>query len=379
MASPCRADHVGSLLRPAYLRDARQGVREGRVSDAELRALEDRAVREAITLQEAIGLDVITDGELRRTTWIATADPLSDRAPLTGYTNLPEDDAWRWATMWRSGEGAPAAVGTTRRSFFTERLSVRRDLVGAEYPFLKAHAHGRTKYTIPAPSWHRVYWHPVHSRDAYPTVEEFLGDVRDYVRGEVNRAIAQGCDYIQLDAPNYASFHCDPDIRAVLTSQGRNLDAELLTDAEIDNSVFEGIGGVTRAMHICRGNNAGNWLANGGYGQIADTLFPQLSNIDRLLLEYDTPRAGDFGPLRHVRPDAEVVLGLLTTKEGRLEDAAVVQARIREAAGYVPLERLALSPQCGFASVETGNPLTPEEQEAKLQLVSQVAREVWQN
>ena len=154
--------------------------------------------------------------------------------------------------------------------------------------------------------------------------------------------------------------------------------AELVADAEIDNAVFEGISGVTRAIHICRGNApGGRWLANGGYEPIAGDVFPRLTNYDRLLLEYDTPRAGDFGPLRHVQPEAAVVLGLLTTKAGALEDAAAVEARIRDATRYIPLARLAVSPQCGFASGEAGNPLTPDQQEAKLRRVAEVARRVW--
>src|SRR6266705_2974278 len=150
------------------------------------------------------------------------------------------------------------------------------------------------------------------------------------------------------------------------------MDAELTADAEIDDTVFEGVSGVTRAIHICRGNApGGRWLANGGYGRIAEQVFPRLAHYDRLLLEYDTPRAGDFGPLRHVRPGATVVLGLLTTKQGALEEASAVAARIGEASRHVPLERLAVSPQCGFASGEAGNPLTLEEQEAKLRRVAE--------
>jgi methionine synthase II (cobalamin-independent) len=187
-----------------------------------------------------------------------------------------------------------------------------------------------------------------------------------------------GCDYVQLDAPNYGMFHCDAEARAFFAAQGRDLAAELAFDVEIDNAVFAGISGITRALHVCRGNNAGGrWVANGGYEAVADALFPYLTNIDTLLLEYDTPRAGDFHPLRHVLPQHTVVLGLLTTKSPLLEDASAVEARLREASQSVPLERLALSPQCGFASVAAGNPLTPADQEAKLRLVSQIARRVW--
>jgi 5-methyltetrahydropteroyltriglutamate--homocysteine methyltransferase len=210
-------------------------------------------------------------------------------------------------------------------------------------------------------------------------VDAFLQDVRDYVREEViERAISLGCDYIQLDAPNYGQFYPDPEIRAELEADGHDLDAALIGDAEIDNDVFEGVTGVTRALHVCRGNGPGGiWSATGGYDAFAEEMFPRLHNIDTLLLEYDTPRAGDFSPLAHVLPHASVVLGLLTTKDGALEDAATVEQRIYEAAHFVPLERLSLSPQCGFNSALQGNPLTAEEQEAKLRLVAEVARRVW--
>ena len=376
-----RADVVGSLLRPAYLKDARRGARTGLVSDADLLAAEDRAVREAIALQESAGIDVITDGELRRNSWVVTI-PLRPEgrpyAPLAGYEFLPADPGW-WS-LWKEPDGRRAQVyDAPARPFVTRPISVVRDLVGHEYAFLRANARARTKLTIPAPSWHRIFWHPEHSRAAYPTAEDFLRAIAGYLRDEVIPALrAAGGDYLQLDAPNYAQWHVDPDNRAAFQSWGHDMAAELVADAEIDNLVFAGVPGMTRAIHICRGNApGGRWLANGGYEKIAAEVFPRLSHFDRLLLEYDTPRAGDFGPLRHVRAGAEVVLGLLTTKQGALEDAAAVQTRIREAARLVPLEHLAVSPQCGFASGEAGNPLTPAEQEAKLRLVGAVARTVW--
>jgi 5-methyltetrahydropteroyltriglutamate--homocysteine methyltransferase len=375
MPAIARADTVGSLLRPAYLREVRQGRRAGHVSDAELRTAEDRAVCEAIALQEAAGLDVINDGELRRGTWIVTTSATSGHNAIPADPNEPY-----WLSLWKSPDTAllPVANPPTRL-YVTARIREARDISQTEYAFLTGNAHTRTKFTIPAPSWHRVYWHPVHSRTAYATAEAYLHDMRDYIRGVVERVIAMGCDYVQLDAPNYGMFHCDTEARAFFASQGRDLAAELAFDVEIDNSVCAGSSGITRALHVCRGNNSGGrWVANGGYEAVAEALFPQLTNIDTLLLEYDTPRAGDFSPLRHVLPQHTVVLGLLTTKSAALEDAAAVEARIREATQYVPLERLALSPQCGFASVEAGNPLTPAEQEAKLRLVSQVARRVWQ-
>ena len=365
MTASVRAETVGSLLRPAELRAARERASAGEIGEAELRQAEDAAVLKAIALQEAAGLDVITDGEMRRISWIATV-----RGTLSGFTLIPGGPGWQW-------KGTAEADSWTDRPFpfVTERIGVLKDLAQTEYAFLKVHARTRTKYCVPAPSYHRTVWHPVHSRDAYPSCEEFLIDIRDYLRGLVRRLVDLGCDYMQLDAPNYGNL-CDPEIRAMMEGQGRDLDAELPFDIDLDSSVFAGISGVTRAMHICRGNAAGNWAASGGYERIAAGLFPHLE-LDRLLLEYDTPRAGDFGPLRHVHPDTVVVLGLITTKSGELEQAEAVERRIREASRLVPLERLALSPQCGFASVEAGNPVTPEEQEAKLRLVVDVAHCIW--
>ena len=380
-AGTARADVVGSLLRPAVLRTAREASRAGTLGEAELRAVEARAVREAIALQESAGIDAITDGEVRRNSWVVTI-PLRElgvaHAPLAGYEFLPAEPGW-WS-LWKEPDGRRAQVWTLpTRPFITQPLRVVRDIVADEYAFLKANARHRTKFTIPAPSWHRIFWHPRYSRAAYPSADEFVRAMADYLREHVvKKIVALGGDYIQMDAPNYAQWHVDPDNRAAFEGWCHDMAAELVADAELDNLAFEGVSGVTRAMHVCRGNApGGRWLANGGYESISGVVFPRLRSYDRLLLEYDTPRAGDFTPLKHVRPETTVVLGLLTTKAGALEDAATVEKRIREATQYIPLERLALSPQCGFASGEAGNPLTPEQQEAKLALIGQLARRVW--
>ena len=378
---PSRADVVGSLLRPDYLREARKAAREGRLSAAELHTVEDRAVREAITLQESAGLDVITDGELRRGSWVVTI-PLREEAiphaPLAGFEFLPADAGW-WS-LWKEPDGRKAQVWTEpRRPFVTKPLTVVRDVISEEYAFLKANARARTKFTIPAPSWHRIFWHPEYSRAAYPTPEDFLRAVAVYLRTHVvEKIIAMGGDYVQLDAPNYAQWHVDPDNRAAFESWGHDMAKELVADAELDNEVFAGVSGITRAIHVCRGNApGGRWLANGGYEKIASDVFPRLTNYTRLLLEFDTPRAGGFEPLKHVRADTEVVLGLLTTKQGALEPADAVEMRVLEASKTVGRERLAISPQCGFASGEAGNPLTPADQEAKLRRIAEVARKLW--
>ncbi len=380
--TPARADVVGSLLRPEYLREARDAARTGSLDADELHALEDKAVLEAIALQESAGIQAITDGEFRRTGWIAfipmVDDPLFE-APVSGFEFLSAASGWRG--LWKTGAGDPADTSALppEEPFVTRRLQVERDIVGDEYSFLKANAKARAKYTIPAPSWSRIFWHPEYSADAYPTSDDFIEDIARLTREHiVDRLVELGCDYIQLDAPNYAQWHIDSGNRAVFEEHGHDMAHELVADAEFDNMVFEGLAGVTRAMHMCRGNAPGGmWAATGGYEVISSEVFPRLTNLDRLLLEYDSDRAGGFAPLADVLPHHQVVLGLVTTKDGTLEDADDVVARIEEATEHVPLDRLAVSPQCGFASGEIARTMTPEEQEAKLRLVGEVARRVW--
>jgi 5-methyltetrahydropteroyltriglutamate--homocysteine methyltransferase len=378
-----RADVVGSLLRPEYLREAREAARAGRIDAVELRAAEDSAVLEAIGLQEDAGIEAITDGEYRRYGWIALIPIIDDplfRAPVSGFEFLDADSGWRG--LWKTGAGEPADTSglPPQEPFVTRPLEVDRDIVADEYTFLKAYAHARAKYTIPAPSWHRIYWHPDYSTDAYPTSDDFIRDIVRILREHVvDRLIELGCDYIQLDAPNYAQWHIDPGNRGAFEEHGHDMAHELVADAVFDNMVFEGLAGVTRAMHMCRGNAPGGmWAATGGYEAISKEVFPRLTNIDRLLLEYDSDRAGTFGPLADVLPTHQVVLGLVTTKDGTLEDPDHLVERVEEAKRYVPLDRLAISPQCGFASGEIARTMTVDEQAAKLRLVGDVARRIWE-
>jgi 5-methyltetrahydropteroyltriglutamate--homocysteine methyltransferase len=361
--SIARAETVGSLLRSPQLLLARRQLSEGSLSQERVRQLEDSAVMEAIRFQEEAGLDVITDGELRRAGWAPTAQAFDGFELRRGGPGL----SWH-------GEGPELVAQGNGYPTIVRRLRPRRSL-HQDYAFLAEHARARTKYCLPAPSYHRRNWYAEHSSEAYPTCEDFLLDVRDHLREVVARLVELGCDYIQLDAPNYGSL-CDRGHRAFLESHGHDLDAELDFDVRLDSSVFEGLKGVTRALHVCRGNAAGRWHSTGGYDVIADRLFPGL-DVDVLLLEYDSDRAGNFAPLASVRPGTVAVLGLVTTKSGVLENEAAIEARIAEAARIKPLVELALSPQCGFASVAAGNPLTPAEQEAKLRLVGRVARRVW--
>ena len=386
MGKIARADVIGSLLRPSYLQEARKAAREGRLDPKQARAAEDRAIADAIALQENAGLDAVTDGEFRRMSFIATIGVRdAELGPLSGFETLVADA--EWTGLWKNPDGSfggltlPEDRTKSRRSIVVDKVGVKRDVVADEFPFLKAHTRkAQPKYTFPAPSWHRVAWDPKHSRDAYPTARAFLIAMRDYIRDVIKKLVASGCTYIHMDAPNYTQWHTDPSIRAAFESWGHDMDKELIEDAEIDNSVFDGITGITRAIHLCRGNAPrGRWLANGGCEAIADRLYPRLTNYDTLLLEYDSPRAGDFSSLKHVRSDTVVVLGLVTTKDGRLEDPAMVEARIREAAKVIPLDRLALSPQCGFASGEYADTMTLPQQEAKLRFVGAIADRVWPN
>jgi 5-methyltetrahydropteroyltriglutamate--homocysteine methyltransferase len=365
-----RAETVGSLLRDDAV------VRAARRSAPADNALLGDAVRDAIRLQEELGLDVITDGEVRRLSWAQTPRFVDAFAVGGGQPALN----WRGAT--EGVFGAPSTGAEGRRGGYpsvTRRVATapRTGDMAAEYGFLARYAQGRTKFTMPAPSYHRRYWSPAASPAAgYGSAEEFLTEVRDYLRSVAHTLIDLGCDYIQLDAPNYGSL-CDPDTIAAMRAAGRDPDAELEFDAALDSSLFDGMSGVTSALHVCRGNGpAGAWHSAGGYGAVSARLFPRLT-VDRLLLEYDSDRSGGFEPLADVRDETAVVLGLLTTKSPRLEYEGDVLARIKEAAGFKPLAELALSTQCGFASVPVDNPVTPAEQRAKLELVVRLARQVW--
>jgi len=361
MTTP-RAETVGSLLRPVELLAARRWLAEGTVPPERVRELEDVAVEGALRLQEACGLDVVTDGEMRRGGWSVTTEIMD------GFERRPGGPGLTW-----QGEGRDLAQGGGYPTV-VRQVSRRRSLAD-DYVFVAQHARARPKVCMPAPSYHRRFWYAKHSKAAYPTCEEFLVAMRDLLREDVARLVELGCDYVQLDAPNYGSL-CDVEHRRQLEAKGRDLDAELSYDVQLDSSLFEGFTGITRALHVCRGNAAGRWHSTGGYATIAEQLFPRLG-VDVLLLEYDSDRAGDFEPLRCVPGGVVAVLGLVTTKTGTLEDDRTIEARIAEAARIKPLEELALSPQCGFASVAIGNPVTPDEQRAKLELVGRVARRVW--
>jgi 5-methyltetrahydropteroyltriglutamate--homocysteine methyltransferase len=378
--TPPRAETIGSLLRsPAVLRAAR------RASLADEFVLAE-AARDAIKLQEDIGLDVITDGEVRRTSWAQTPrfvdafTPVPGRGALNwrGGTEAPDDGGGAGGAGGPGGAGSGGLAATGGYPAVVRRVATATRIgdMAAEYGYLARHAKVRSKFTMPAPSYHRRYWSEAHSRAVYDSCEEYLAEVRDYLREVVARLTRLGCDYIQLDAPNYGSY-CDPDTRALMAAEGRDADADLVFDAELDNSLLAGVPEVTSALHICRGNGpAGMWHSAGGYAAISGTLFPAL-DFSRLLLEYDSDRAGGFQPLADVRPGTTVVLGLLTTKSDDPDGEDAVTARVSEAARYKPMDELAISTQCGFASAPGTNPVTPDGQRDKLAMVARLGRRLW--
>ncbi len=382
-----RSDVVGSLLRPTYLKQAKMQMREGKIDTAGLAELEDKAILEAIALQESCDIQCITDGEYRRNSWIPFIpirdDPIYEAA-VSGFEFLTVEASWM--DLWKESTGESISrkqiaeeFKITAEAFITSKMKPNHDIVRHEYPFLKQHARARTKFNIPAPSWHRIYWHPEYSRDAYASSDEFIKAVAEMMREYiVEPLLSMDCDYIQIDAPNYAQWHIDPACRAHFEKHGHDMAHELVADAEFDNLLFEGVKGITTAIHLCRGNApGGRYLASGGYEAISKQVFPLWTNINTLLLEYDSERAGDFRPLADTLDHQVVVLGLISTKVPQLEDKEYVTARIREASRYVPLERLAISPQCGFASGEQAETMSYDQQRKKLALLGEIANEIW--
>jgi 5-methyltetrahydropteroyltriglutamate--homocysteine methyltransferase len=359
MKSEIRAEHVGSLLRPAELLQARASV-----DDTELRSVEDAAILEAILKQRDVGLDILSDGEMRRGSW------------LTGMADAV-DGFVRHKVMldWKGPGGGNEASSANAVG---AKLRKARKLTGHELPALQAMAAGEFKITLPAPSNFMVSSYKYGLTEAfYPTQAELLADLVDIVRDEVDWLVAQGVTYIQFDAPFY-SHYLDPQHREQMQRQGRDPDKELEAGIAADNASLAGVprDKVTVALHVCRGNSRSRWFTEGGYGTIAEKLFGAFE-AERFLLEFDDERSGDFEPLKQVPRGKTVVLGLVTTKVPALESADQLRRRIDEAARYIPLEKLAVSPQCGFASVAAGNLISMEDQWRKLELVATTARKVW--
>ena len=357
-----RAEVIGSLLRPTYLKDARQRHASRSISDAELKRAEDRAVDEAVRLQIRAGVSVITDGEMRRYAYFGHfIDAIEGFDKLGG-----------WAIPFRDAEGNELHF---QRPVVISRLRRRRHLCAEEFTYLRARTERPTKATMISALNTTSYYDPDKSTGAYPTRDAYLSDAVDILRGEVEELVRLGCTYIQMDGPPYTLL-MDPATREGFRRRGTDPERLLDLGIEMDNAVIGNHPGITFALHLCRGNNQSKFIGSGGYDPIAAKIF-RASRFARFLLEYDDARSGSFEPLRSVPEDRTVVLGLVTTKHAALESRADLARRIREAAAFVPLERLALSPQCGFASTQEGNLLTPADQDAKLALVAETAREVW--
>jgi 5-methyltetrahydropteroyltriglutamate--homocysteine methyltransferase len=352
---------VGSLLRPAYLADARKQFEAGQLSAADFKPIEDRAVQEAIALQEDAGIDVITDGELRR---YAFYGHLIDA--LEGF-----DKYGGWAIPFRDETGEQLVY---KRPVVVEPLKWRRSMCAEEWVYFRSRTTHPGKVTMISAQQAAAYYDPEKSKSAYPSRDAYLADIVDFSRREVEELIRLGCTYIQIDAPQYAAL-LDPQMREGYRQRGSDPDKLIDLCIELDNAIISNHPGITFGIHICRGNNQSKFYASGDYEPIS-RIFTQ-THFQRFLLEYDDARSGGFEPLQHVPEDRFVVLGLVTTKKPRLESADELRGRIAEATRYVPLERLALSPQCGFASTMEGNRISPEDQRHKLELVASVAREVW--
>jgi len=357
-----KSDVVGSLLRPLFLMDARQKLEEGALTPAEFKFIEDRAVRDAVAMQETAGLDVVTDGEMRR---YAFFGHLAEA--LEGF-----DKFGGWSIKFHDTEGHDSMV---QRPVVVGKLRWRRQMAVEEFTYLRGRTKKPVKVTLLSAQQAAAYYDPEKSRSAYPTRDAYLADLVDFTRREIVELKRLGCQYIQIDAPQYAAL-LDETIREGYRLRGSDPDKMLDACIELDNAIIEGHSGVTFGIHICRGNYQSMFYASGGYDRIAEKVFGR-ARFNRFLLEYDDERSGTFEPLRHVPEDRTVVLGLVSSKKPQMEARDDLRARIDEAARIVPLERLALSPQCGFASTHEGNRLTPEDQQKKLELVAQLAKEVW--
>ncbi len=362
-----RTDVVGSLLRPPELIDARERFAGGELGEEEFKAIENRAVDEALRLQEDAGIDVVTDGEMRR---------LSFQSQLTEAVEgfAPWDlDAFLWGE-WQSEELGELAIERPPLAV-TGKLHRKRFLSVEEFTY----AQGRTdlvlKVTLPSPSLFANFWSPEAGNGAYRSLEDFLADVTTILREEVDELVRLGATYVQLDAPQYPLL-VDPGYRDFYAARGWPADRWIELGLELDNAVIGEHPGVTFGFHLCRGNQASRWLVAGGYDWLAARIFPRV-RAQRLLLEYDDERSGGFEPLAHVPDDKMIVLGLVTTKTGRRETVQELTSRIEEASNVVGLERLALSPQCGFATSVIGNALTLDDQKAKLRTIAETAAAVW--
>jgi 5-methyltetrahydropteroyltriglutamate--homocysteine methyltransferase len=364
---PFRADHVGSLLRPKELLQARYAEGAFAPTPEELKALEDKHIPAVIKLQEDVGLQSITDGEYRRESWRS-----GFVAKVDGFVRVDPSPGMGVA---RNTKGETHVIGAP--PFAARKLRRTRPIVRDEFDFVRAHTKRTPKVTMPAPSYlHFLRGDQCADRTIYPDLAEYFDDLVRVYHEELDDLGRAGATYLQLDEV-WITGLCDDNIRAQARARGD--DPDKLVDLYVgltNRIVARRPKGMTVAVHFCRGNSMGKWIAEGGYDYVAEKVFGGL-NVDALFLEYDTARAGSFEPLRRVSPDKTVVLGLVSTKTPQLESKRELMGRIDQASNYVPLERLCLSPQCGFASRDKGNAITLEDQIAKLRLVVETAAEVW--
>ncbi len=360
---PFRAEHVGSLLRPPELTGGYRALRDGSLDPDAYRDLQDRAIRDAVALQEEVGLESITDGEFRRASYWARFVEAVDGLGIGPAAFSFHDEAGEELPFL-----APRVEGRIRR---------RESISGDEFAFLAATTNRTPKITLPSPSTMH-FWGGAgaFSPGSYDDLDEFFSDLGEVYRAEISALAAAGARYIQIDEVPIAML-CDPDVRDRVSASGLAPDELVTRYVGAINSALEGRPDtMTVGMHLCRGNFKGKWLSEGGYGPVAARLFNETA-VDAFFLEYDSERSGGFAPLREVPPDRTVVLGLVTTKRPELERPDDLRRRIEEASRFAPLDRLALSPQCGFSSAVSGNPVTIEDERAKLRLVVEVAADVW--
>jgi 5-methyltetrahydropteroyltriglutamate--homocysteine methyltransferase len=360
---PFRADHVGSLLRPREVQQAREKADKGLMKRDELRKIEDKHIKDAVALQEGVGLKGITDGEYRRLFWHLDFLEQIEGVELREGTT---------AMKFQNVEFRPPTPHVVKK------LRHAKSIMGPDFAYLKTVVHETPKVCIPSPSLlHFRGGRGAISKDAYPDLEPFWVDLAKVYNDEMMSLAKLGSRYLQIDETDFA-YLCDPKFRDMAKKLGEDPDKLPHTYAKLINASIKGRpADMAACIHICRGNFAGTWLAQGGYEPVAEALFQEI-DVDGYFLEYDDERSGGFEPLRFVPKGKKVVvLGLITTKRPLLESKDELKARIKDAAKYVPLEQLALSPQCGFASSTHGNPVTPDDQKRKLELVVGVARDVW--
>ena len=360
-----RADVVGSLLRPKFLLKAQELRQKGGISEAELTLVEDKAVKKAIAIQEKTGVDVLTDGEMRR--------------PVFCHNFVKAVDGFKWgipgnSVIWFDMKGNkiidPVTVGVVKK------LQKKHDISVDEFSFLRGVTDKPKKITIPSPTMMSYYFVPGISTKAYPKPLTFLKEVTQILKESVINLQNIGVEHIQIDAPEFGML-LDPIQQEWFKNKGFNPDTLIEEGIEMINEVLKGFSG-TKALHICRGNDKNRFMARGGYEKIAKAVFKK-AKVDRFLLEFDSDRAGDFSPLRHVPKNKIVVLGLISTKTPKLENEGEIIKRIKEASEFVSSEQLAISTQCGFASVAKGNNMGFADQERKLRLVAKIAKQVWKN